>query len=61
MPKLACPCGFVHDLSTIPDDGWQVIRDADMDAYIQSQRAYSDGFSAPEGSAERSASDAGGR
>jgi hypothetical protein len=61
MPKLACPCGFVHDLSPIPDDGWVAIRDKDMEAYIQHERAYSDGFSAPEGSAEREASSAGGR
>ena len=31
MPKLACPCGFVHNLSPIPDDGWLTIRDADYD------------------------------
>ena len=29
MPKLACPCGFVHDLSPIPDDGWTTISDRD--------------------------------
>ncbi len=32
MPKLACPCGFVHNLSPIPDDGWLTIRDQDHDA-----------------------------
>ena len=27
MPKLACLCGFVHDLSKIPDDGFVVVAD----------------------------------
>ncbi|WP_395751256.1 hypothetical protein [Prosthecobacter sp.] len=61
MPKLACPCGFVHDLSGIPDEGWVAIRDKDMEDYIQHERAYADGFNAPEESEERKASDAGGR
>ena len=61
MPKLDCPCGFVHDLSPIPDDGWVAIPDKDMEAYIQHKRAYLDGFHAPEGSTERKASNAGGR
>src|SRR4051794_32884484 len=59
MPKLVCPCGFIHNLSPIPDDGWKAIRDKDMESYIQYQRAYSDGFSAPEGSVERENSNAG--
>jgi hypothetical protein len=29
VPKLVCPCGFVHDLSPIPDDGWVTVRDRD--------------------------------
>jgi len=29
MPKVRCPCGFLHDLSPIPDDGWLTIRDKD--------------------------------
>src|SRR5687768_15005763 len=61
MPKLACPCGFIHDLSPIPDEGWRVIRDKDMEAYIQHKRVYPDGFHAPEGSGDRGASDAAGR
>jgi hypothetical protein len=32
MPKLVCPCGFVHNLSAIPDDGWLTIRDRDHEA-----------------------------
>jgi DNA-directed RNA polymerase subunit RPC12/RpoP len=31
MPKLGCPCGFVHNLTPMPDDGWVTIPDADMD------------------------------
>ncbi len=33
MPKLPCPCGFVHDLSPIPDDGWITIRDRDYEEF----------------------------
>jgi hypothetical protein len=61
MPKLACPCGFVHNLSAIPDDGWRAIRDQDLEAYVQHHRAYAEGFSAPEGSPERKASNIGGQ
>jgi transposase-like protein len=61
MPKLACPCGFVQNLSSIPDDGWRAIRDKDMEAYIEHERVYSDGFNAPEGSPERASSDISGR
>lgn len=31
MPKLTCPCGFVHNLSPIPDDGWLTVRDRDQE------------------------------
>ena len=61
MPKLACPCGFVHDLSPIPDDGWRAIRDKDIEKYILHERAYSEGFEAAEGSVEREASHSGHR
>jgi hypothetical protein len=27
MPKLPCRCGYVHNLSPIPDDGFQVLPD----------------------------------
>lgn len=27
MPKLPCRCGYVHNLSAIPDDGFQVLPD----------------------------------
>ena len=34
MPKLKCPCGFVHNLSPIPDDGWKTIRDRDYEKVV---------------------------
>jgi hypothetical protein len=37
VPKLACPCGFVHNLSPIPDDGWLVVRDRDYEALIDAE------------------------
>jgi len=57
MPKLVCPCGFVHDLSPIPDEGFQVIRDKDMESFIGHTRAYQDGFDAAPGTPGREASD----
>jgi len=38
MPKLVCPCGFVHDLSPIPDAGWITVRDRDYEALIEAER-----------------------
>lgn len=32
MPKLLCPCGYVHDLSPIPDAGWITVSDTDYEA-----------------------------
>ena len=29
MPKLTCLCGFVHNLSPIPDEGYHTIRERD--------------------------------
>jgi hypothetical protein len=37
MPKLACPCGFVHNLSPIPDDGWVTVRDADLEGLLTAE------------------------
>jgi uncharacterized C2H2 Zn-finger protein len=47
MPKLVCPCGFVHDLSPIPDDGWRAIRDKDWDLYVEHERTWAEGYGAP--------------
>jgi hypothetical protein len=38
MPKLACPCGFVHNLSPIPDDGWVTVRDKDYESLLDAER-----------------------
>lgn len=37
MPKLLCPCGFIHDLSPIPDDGWQTFPDRDYESVIEDE------------------------
>lgn len=34
MPKLGCICGYVHDLSPIPDDGWVLVRDTDYEELL---------------------------
>ena len=39
MPKLTCPCGFVHDLSPIPDHGWKTVRDVDYDELLEAEKA----------------------
>jgi hypothetical protein len=57
MPKLACPCGFVHDLSSIPDDGWRVIRDKEFDSYFEQLHIFADGFNAQLEAPAREASD----
>jgi hypothetical protein len=31
MPKVMCPCSYVHNLSPIPDDGYVVVRDQDFE------------------------------
>lgn len=35
--KLACPCGYVHNLSPIPDAGWIIVRDVDYEALIAAE------------------------
>jgi hypothetical protein len=39
MPKVTCPCGYVHDLLPIPDEGWLIVRDRDYEALIDSELA----------------------
>ena len=39
MPKLTCPCGHVHDLSPIPDDGWLTVRSREYDDLMDAERA----------------------
>ena len=43
MPKVRCPCGFLHDLSRIPDDGWLTVRDRDHDALAPEDSAAAEG------------------
>lgn len=37
MPKIQCPCGFVHDLSPVPDAGWITVRDQDYDGLLAAE------------------------
>lgn len=35
MPNLHCPCGFVHNLTPCPDDGWVTVRDREYEALVE--------------------------
>ncbi|GIO40785.1 hypothetical protein J41TS4_05430 [Paenibacillus apis] len=35
MPKLLCTCGYIHNLSPIPDDGYIVIKDQTYESLIE--------------------------
>ncbi len=37
MPKLMCPCGYVRDLSPIPDEGWVTFHDADYEKVVDAE------------------------
>ena len=37
MPKLCCRCGYIHDLSPIPDAGWVTVRDAEYEALLAAE------------------------
>ena len=37
MSKLLCPCGFIHNLSAIPDDGWVTISDKKYEEVIEAE------------------------
>jgi hypothetical protein len=39
MPKLKCPCGYVHNLSPSPDDGWITVRDGEYESLIEDEIA----------------------
>lgn len=43
MPKLECTCGFVHDLTPTPDEGWITVPDKDYDALIKDEIASAQG------------------
>jgi hypothetical protein len=52
MPKLHCPCGFIHDLSPIPDAGWITIRDQEYEALLAAEAQRERLREAKEGSLE---------
>lgn len=35
MPKLNCDCGYIHNLSLIPDDGFIILKDQDYEQLIE--------------------------
>lgn len=37
MPKLSCICGYVHDLTPVPDEGFLVIKDIDYEKLIEAE------------------------
>lgn len=43
MPKLTCPCGFTHNLTPMPDDGWHTIRDRDWEMLVDTHLAIANG------------------
>ena len=38
MPKLKCKCGYIHNLSPIPDDGWLTIQDKDYENLLEAEK-----------------------
>ena len=37
MPKLACKCGYIHNLSPIPDEGYSTIPDKYLEKIIDDE------------------------
>lgn len=37
MPKLVCKCGYIHNLSPIPDEGWVAVLDKDYEQLIEAE------------------------
>jgi hypothetical protein len=35
MPKVGCICGYVHNLSPVPDDGWVLVKDTDYEELLR--------------------------
>ncbi len=48
MPKLACPCGYIHDLTPIPDDALLTVRDREYDELIEAEMRFRTGHREPE-------------
>jgi hypothetical protein len=38
MPQLTCLCGYVHNLTPFPDEGYKTIRDRNHDAHFEDIR-----------------------
>ncbi len=38
MPKLKCKCGYIHNLSHIPDDGWLTIQDKEYENLLEAEK-----------------------
>ena len=38
MPKLKCKCGYVHNLSPIPDEGWLTIQDKEYENLLEAEK-----------------------
>jgi hypothetical protein len=34
LPKLLCDCGYIHNLSFIPDEGYIILKDKDYETLI---------------------------
>lgn len=49
MPKLPCICGYVHNLSPIPDDGWVLVKDTDYEELLEVEARRRALSGAPEG------------
>lgn len=37
MPKLLCKCGYIHNQSPIPDEGWVTVLDKDYEQLIEAE------------------------
>ena len=41
MPKIVCPCGYVHRLGEIPDAGWVAVLDREYESLVAAEVALS--------------------
>jgi hypothetical protein len=52
LPKLRCRCGYVHDVSPVPDAGWLTVRDREYEELLAAEaergRLGAAGMPAPE-------------
>jgi len=38
LPKLQCKCGYVHNLSPIPDEGWRTVLDKEYENLLEAEK-----------------------